>query len=235
VFVAPGDYRRVRPWIGVVVGEQGCALVDSGNGPAHADEIKAELWQMGAPPVTHILLTHHHWDHVFGNCAFPDAEIVAHELTQQHLRVMAQEPWSVSYLREKAGDDPIQRTISAMMIQAVSNWATFRAVPATTVFSSSHWLDLGSVQLSSEHIGGQHEPDQCVVRVIPDNILVLGDATYGRGPRAARDFAALAAELERFLAPPAAYYVEGHRAPATAQQFEERIAELRRLAGRHQA
>jgi glyoxylase-like metal-dependent hydrolase (beta-lactamase superfamily II) len=235
VYAAPGDFRQVRPWIAIIVGPQGSVLVDSGNGPVHAEEIKAALEAMGAPPVTHILLTHHHWDHVFGNCAFPGTEIVAHALTQHHLQIMAEEPWSVDYLREKAGDDPTQRTIAAMMIQAVPDWQAFKAVVATTTFTDTYRLDLGSVQLLQEHVGGQHEPDQCIVRVLPDNVLILGDAVYGRGMRAGWDYAALAAELEKFLSPSAQYYIEGHRNPANEQQFRERIAELRRLAIKQQA
>ncbi len=230
VLVAPGDFRRVRPWITAIVGPRASVLADSGNSPVHAEEIKAALAKIGAPPVKYVLLTHHHWDHVFGNCAFPEAEIVAHELTQFHLQIMAEEPWSVPYLQEKAGDDPTERAIAAMMMQAVPDWDTFRAVPATRTFTDVYRLDLGTVQLIQEHVGGQHEPDQCVVRILPDNVLVMGDAVYGRGVRAVWDYDALANDLEKFLAPPARYYIEGHKRPTTEAQFRANIAELRRLA-----
>ena len=79
IYAFPGDWARLRPWIGIVITNEGTVLIDGGNGPIQASEIKMRLQQLNAPPVTHILLTHHHWDHIFGNCLFPNAHIVAHE------------------------------------------------------------------------------------------------------------------------------------------------------------
>ena len=50
----PGDLDLVRPWVGVVVTEEGTVLLDSGNGPLHAAAIQDALDLQGAPPVTHI-------------------------------------------------------------------------------------------------------------------------------------------------------------------------------------
>lgn len=232
VYVLPGDGGQVRPWLGVVVTPAGTVLIDSGNGPAQAADLQRALDLVQAPPVTHILLTHHHWDHVFGNCVFPQATVVAHELTQYHLQVMAGEPWSSAYIREKAGESPVRRALGELMIQAVPDWTTFRVVPAGITFTDTFRLNLGGTQILMEHVGGQHEPDQCLIHTRPDNVLFLGDATYGRGRREQWDYADLIAAHERFMAYEAAFYVEGHRNVADAARFRARITQLHNLAGR---
>ena len=233
VYVLPGDMRLVRPWIGVVVTDAGAVLIDSGNGPPHGRDLQRALETVGRPPVTHILLTHHHWDHVFGNCAFPGAHIVAHEETQRHLNVMAREPWNPDYVRAKAAAHPKGEALARMMLDAVPDWDAFRAVPAAETFRDRYQLRLGETTFTVEHVGGQHEPDQCVVRVRPANVLFLGDAVYGHGPPGAWDYPALIHSLETFLARGADYYVEGHRSPADRERFAARIEQLRRDAAAH--
>ena len=233
VYVLPGDMRHVRPWIGVVVTAAGAVLIDSGNGPAHGRAVQRALESVGSPPVTHILLTHHHWDHVFGNCAFPGAVIIAHEETQRHLKVMAREPWSPAYVRAKAASHPKGEALARMMLDAVPDWDAFSAVPAAETFRHRYELRLGDTTFSVEHVGGQHEPDQCIVRVRPANVLFLGDAVYGHGAPDTWDYPPLIRSLEAFLARGADYYVEGHRSPADREQFATRIEQLRREAVAH--
>lgn len=226
IYVLPGDMQRVRPWIGVVVTPAGSVLIDSGNSPDHGADIQAGLDELSAPPVTHILLTHHHWDHVFGNCAFPQATIIAHELTQHHLNVMAGEPWSREYVLAKAGEGRGQQAIAQMMLAAVPDWSAFRAVPAHETFTHEYRLEVGGTQFLMQQVGGPHEPDQCVVHVRPGNVLFLGDAAYGRGPKKRWNVDALLPELERFLEWDADYYVVGHEEPAGRATFQRRIAHL---------
>ena len=229
IYVFPGDLRTVRPWLGVVITPEGTVLIDSGNSPGHAADVQAALDALEAPPVRMILLTHHHWDHVFGSCAFPEATVIAHELTQHHLQVMAGEPWSADYIQQKAGDDPSAQAVAYMMAQAIPDWSTFRAVPAAITFTTTYRLQLGNTHFLLEHVGGVHEPDQCVVHVRPGNVLFIGDLPYGRGSRDTWDTAAIANGLEALLAWDAAYYVEGHRRPADPVALRGRIAKLRAI------
>ncbi|MEC8205040.1 MAG: MBL fold metallo-hydrolase, partial [Pseudomonadota bacterium] len=41
--------------------------------------LKAEIEKLTDLPVTHIVLTHEHFDHIGGTDSFPDAEIVAQD------------------------------------------------------------------------------------------------------------------------------------------------------------
>ncbi len=210
----------MRPWIGVVVTNGGTVLIDSGNGPLQAAQLKEALAGLNTPPVTYILLTHHHWDHVFGNCYFPDATIIAHEGTQYHLNVMATEPWGVEYNLEKAGASRGMQAVALSMNAAVPDWGTFRAIPAHETFTKQYDLRVGEYDFHIDHIGGLHATDQCVVRVQPGNVLFVGDAPYG-SVRGDSDPNVLLKEKEALLAYGADWYVEGHRRPLSAVAYRE--------------
>jgi glyoxylase-like metal-dependent hydrolase (beta-lactamase superfamily II) len=226
IYAYPGEMRLTRPWIGIVVTSEGTVLLDSGNGPTHAAEIQAALDELAAPPVTHILLTHHHWDHHFGSGSFPGATVVAHELTQRHLQVMAGEPWSTEYVMEKGESFPRGKLVSYMINKAVPDWLSFRVVPAQITFTDRYDLSLGGYHFLMEHVGGEHEPDQSIIHVTPGDVLFLGDATYGRGPQETWNNEALAAAMQGFLDRGAAWFIEGHRSPVRRDSFRRRIERL---------
>lgn len=223
IYAFPGDWSRLRPWIGIVITSEGTVLIDSGNGTVQGTEIKTKLQQLNAPPVTHILLTHHHWDHVFGNCLFPNAHVVAHEQTQYHLNVMSGEPWSTDYMISKGQGHPIGEYTYQMMANAIDDWDLFHVVPAHETMQSQYELTLGGYQFTMQHVGGTHEPDQCIIHVQPGNVLFLGDTTYGRGAKKKWDRPALIDAMNGFLERGAEWYVEGHRTPATHKRFAKRL------------
>jgi glyoxylase-like metal-dependent hydrolase (beta-lactamase superfamily II) len=218
IYALSGDIRRVRPWLGVVVTATGTVLIDSGNGPIQIALLQEALATIQAPPVTHILLTHHHWDHVFGSCYLPGATVIAHEKTQYHLNVMATEPWSAEYNVTKAGESKIRQTIATTMNAAIPDWTRFQAIPASQTFTDRFEIEIGGYHFEMTHFGGLHEKDSIIVRVTPGNVLFVGDIPYGsvRGDHAPED---LRKELDAIVAYGADWIVEGHRRPMTGAEF----------------
>nr|MDQ4008348.1 MBL fold metallo-hydrolase [Actinomycetota bacterium] len=75
--------RRYPEWdvnVGVVVGADGVLVVDTrgtrGQGRAVRDDVRRLVPHS---PVRWVVNTHQHFDHVFGNIAFDDVAIHAHE------------------------------------------------------------------------------------------------------------------------------------------------------------
>lgn len=65
VFVAVAEPASVN--IGLVVGSSGALVVDTGSSPAQGRAILAAARALaGDVPVTHVVITHHHYDHLFG-------------------------------------------------------------------------------------------------------------------------------------------------------------------------
>ena len=72
---APPD----RPSLCAVEGERATIWLDAGSSPAHTREFLDALASEGVAKPTHVVLTHSHWDHVFGADEL-GAHVVAHEL-----------------------------------------------------------------------------------------------------------------------------------------------------------
>ncbi|MEV4433347.1 MBL fold metallo-hydrolase [Streptomyces sp. NPDC049585] len=79
--LAPGVVRRRLPgWdatAGAVAGSDGVLVVDTGSSLHEGVEIRHELQEIFGLPVTHIALTHPHFDHVLGTAAFSGVQVYA--------------------------------------------------------------------------------------------------------------------------------------------------------------
>ncbi len=78
----PSVYRCRVPFcdvtVGLVRGRDGTLLVDTATTLTEAGAIDEDIRQLATCPVTHIVLTHKHFDHVLGSSFFTDAESTAH-------------------------------------------------------------------------------------------------------------------------------------------------------------
>ena len=171
------DSAKVQPSVGVVCSATQTVLIDAGNSPNHARRVLAALEKINAPPVSHIIYTHHHWDHVFGACAF-DARVIGHQLCHDMLREDASKPWSHAFLDEQLAQHP-ERSISLTAMQnAVDNWEEFRIIVPEETFAERWMLPLDDITLEVEHVGGFHAVDSCVVRVKEAGVMFMGDSFY---------------------------------------------------------
>ncbi|CAM5675901.1 MBL fold metallo-hydrolase [Streptomyces fumanus] len=77
--VAAGVGRRRLPvWdctAGLVVGAGAALLIDAGSSLGEGAALRAEAERLAGHRVTHLALTHPHFDHVFGAAAFPGAQV----------------------------------------------------------------------------------------------------------------------------------------------------------------
>ncbi len=77
----------VTPNSTFVISDAGVVVFDGGNLPLVADRVIAKIREVTAMPVTHVIASHWHMDHVLGLAryreAWPEAQLVSHPYTRQ--------------------------------------------------------------------------------------------------------------------------------------------------------
>lgn len=227
--LAAGVHRCRLPFcdvtIGLVCGRDGALLVDTGTTLREAAAIDADARRIAGRPVTHVVLTHKHFDHVLGAPAFADAEVYCAPAVADYLSSAAGEirTQALSY-----GADPAEIDHAVAAIRR----------PRHTVHDAV--VDLGNRAVTIAHLGAGHTTSDIVVIARPaepgeaghhrSNPVVMApgaDPTDGRAVvftgdlveesadpfiDADSDVAAWPATLSRVLAAggPRAIYVPGH-------------------------
>lgn len=191
--------------IGLVQGRTGALLVDTGSTLAEAAAVDADVRRLAQRPVSHIVLTHKHFDHVLGSSAFAGADIYCAPEVVEYLAS------ATDRIRDDAlhyGADPLQidRAIAALRRP---NHGIYDTV-----------IDLGDRCVTIAHLGRGHTTSDLVV-VVPgtgddDRVVIFtGDLVEESADPAIdadSDVAAWPATLDRVLAAggPDAIYVPGH-------------------------
>lgn len=207
------ESRRDRPSLAVVVGEKESLLLDVGASPAHLGECLAAVAAAGLRPPARAVLSHAHWDHVFGIEAFVGA-VVAQRLTAAQLERIRTWDYSDAGLPALVADGR-DIAFTAEYIPRELTDAQRRALKLRlpdAVFEETWTADLGGVAVHAHHVGGDHAADAVVIHVPGDGLLFLGDCLcddlwapvrrYTRGR-----FLPLLTQLEKFGP---AIMIEGH-------------------------
>ncbi|MBZ0287505.1 MAG: MBL fold metallo-hydrolase, partial [Anaerolineae bacterium] len=211
------------PSVGVITTPTQTVLIDAGNSPRHAHHILAAMREISLPPVTHIIYTHHHWDHTFGGQVW-DGLVVGHEQTRELLRSQyISKPWSSLYIQEEINVNPQRRPVLRALDRAVDDWRAFKIALPEVTFSDSLELHLDGLTLDLRHVGGSHAPDSITIMVRQAGVLFVGDACYPPPPHLRKPEDVVDRRpLEAILEQEAVLYVEGHHEPATRDELARR-------------
>jgi glyoxylase-like metal-dependent hydrolase (beta-lactamase superfamily II) len=170
--LADGVFRCRLPFldvtVGLVYGRVGVALIDTGTTLTEARAIAEDVHDIAGRSVSHIVLTHNHFDHILGASAFDGAEIYcAPEVATtmagraEHLRADA--------LRYGADAGEVDRAIAALR-------APKQQVRAAVI-------DLGDRTVSISHPGRGHTDHDLIVVVTGSDrpVVFCGDLVEESG------------------------------------------------------
>ncbi|CAL9603054.1 hypothetical protein SUDANB1_05467 [Streptomyces sp. enrichment culture] len=213
--VAAGVGRcRLPVWdctIGLVAGEGAVLMIDSGSSLAEGAKLGAQARALTGHRVTHIALTHPHFDHVFGTAAFPDTEVFG--------AVGVDALLSRARDREELREDGVRQGLAAPAAQEAAE----RLVPPGHLVSGEWTLDLGGGrQVLLANVGPGHTAHDLAVLVPGDpEVVFCGDLVEESGePQAGPDAVPShwPAALDRLLdlGGEDAVYVPGHGAVVDA-------------------
>jgi glyoxylase-like metal-dependent hydrolase (beta-lactamase superfamily II) len=174
--VADGVFhRRYNPLdvsVCVIRGSDGLALVDTRSSPRQADEIRADLRELGRQPVRWVINTHGHFDHCFGNQRFgPGSDlnvpIYGHVLVPPFL-----DAYERPRLAERiaSGDEPVEE------------WREVAITPPTELVGDRHALDLGDRAVDMFYLGRGHTDNDLLLHVPDAAAWLVGDLVEESGP-----------------------------------------------------
>ncbi|MGW6200386.1 MBL fold metallo-hydrolase [Kribbella sp. NPDC055110] len=203
------DPDAIRPSVAVIADDRGSVVVDAGNSPEHAKAVGTAIAAAGLPAPKWLVYTHHHWDHTWGACAWPDVTVVAHSAAVDLLAIESTRPWSHRYLHDQVEANPKLAPSFRARALAVPDWTDFRIVLPDQTFDDTLTLPTDVVL---RHVGGNHAPDSTIV--LADGVALLGDAFYPppyhlRTPDDTLDYAM----VKRLLSERHDWYVDAHSAP----------------------
>jgi glyoxylase-like metal-dependent hydrolase (beta-lactamase superfamily II) len=147
-----------------VVTPAGVVVIDALGSPALADHLMAEIRKVTPLPVTHVLVTHYHADHVYGLQAFQaqGARIIAHTAAREYLN----------------SDTARLRLIASR--QDLAPWVS----ETTRLVSADEWIDgpqdfvVGGVHFLIQPVGPSHTPEDIVVYLPSEKVLFAGDLVF---------------------------------------------------------
>jgi quinoprotein relay system zinc metallohydrolase 2 len=148
--------------IGVVIGKESVAVVDTGGSLAWGERLRAAIHEVTPLPVRHVINTHVHPDHMFGNGAFAaDApEIWGHAKLPAALATRGQ--FYLGRLLELLGDAAKGTQI----------------VPPTRLVETYQTLDLGGRILQLQAYPTAHTDNDLAVVDAASGTLLAGDLLF---------------------------------------------------------
>ena len=153
---------------GVVVGDAGVLVIDTRASQDQGQELAAAVRRLTALPIRAVVNTHVHFDHTFGNAAFPDTPIVAHEAVAI---TSLSDSKRIKDRYTAATDDPLREEILASKV-----------VAPTETFSSAWAIDLGERLVEVVHLGRGHTDGDVVIRVPEADAVYAGDLVESSAP-----------------------------------------------------
>lgn len=183
---------------GFVVTQTGVVVIDALGSPALAQQLVRQIRTLTPLPITQVIVTHYHADHIYGLQVFKalGAQIVAHRKGLEYLNS------DTARLRLQAS-----RTELAPWIDE-----------STHLQEADRWIDgpteltVGGVVFQIQPVGPSHTPEDVVVFVPAKKLLFAGDLVFrGRIPYVGgADSRQWIKALDTLLALDAAIIVPGH-------------------------
>ncbi|WP_037449839.1 quinoprotein relay system zinc metallohydrolase 2 [Skermanella stibiiresistens] len=187
--------------MGFIIGADAVAVIDTGNSPALARDLRDAIRQRTSLPIRYVINTHMHPDHVFGNGAFLDdrPDFVAHANYQSALMGRAD-----AYQRRLEEDLGAEEADKAVM------------VPPTLTVGDKRELDLGGRPIELVAWPAGHTNNDLTVMDRTTGTLFAGDLVFQRRlPTVDGSALGWLRDLDKLTAMPAARVVPGH-GPASA-------------------
>ncbi|NIK75390.1 glyoxylase-like metal-dependent hydrolase (beta-lactamase superfamily II) [Paenibacillus castaneae] len=216
-----------RPTLGLICGDEFSVIVDSGNSPAHARDFLNFVGQMDIAPVKFVVLTHWHWDHIFGMNTMKLLSI-SHDLTKEKIQYLKTLAWDDASLNARVETGEEIEFCRDMIKREMPTRDHLELKAPDISFNSKIEMDLGGVSCIVEHVGGVHAQDSSIVYIPDEKVIFLGDCIYQDfySGEWSYDLNVLTILLDKIKKYDVDYYVTGHQDPKTHAEMWSFLDEL---------
>ena len=208
---------------GIIIGPEGVVLVDALGSPELARALLAAIKGLTRLPLTHVVVTHYHADHVYGLQVLKAAGATI--IAQKDAR---------EYLNSDTAAQRLQASIDQGLVEPDTH-----LVPADVWVDGDTPLHAAGLDMLLMPVGPAHTPEDLAVWLPADGVILAGDIVFrGRIPYVGQaDSRRWIASLDRLLDRPAAIVVPGHGPASTNArqdllQTRDYLAYLRATMGR---
>ena len=221
IYVFPFDDALDRPNIVYIKGDKESLLIDAGGGPKTYKYIMDEIKKNNLDYPTYVLLTHYHWDHMFGIGYFSSIGICSkytNEMIEKHMKVNAKE------INELI-DDSLQPEFCLEHLLLEYDDLTSLKLRKCEMEVSDYTLDLGNRIINIYEVPSSHTEGSLIVFDNNSETLFIGDADYGYivGKEFYDDAIKRNAFIECIRKIPCKYILLGHSYMRTKEEFLSEI------------
>ncbi len=183
IYIRSAEPYTDRPNIGFIVGSKYSLLFEAGNSCFHAELMKKELSEQNLPLPDFVAVSHWHWDHSFGLCAWDCLKIAGRKTNEKLLEVSAWQ-WDDASMQKRTETKEDIVFCTEMIKREYPDRSKIKVIGADIVFDDTLAIDLGGVTCKFAHSKGPHSEDSIVCFVPEDKFMFLGDSNckdlYGK-------------------------------------------------------
>ncbi|WP_045521844.1 MBL fold metallo-hydrolase [Neobacillus niacini] len=220
VYYMPHYSETDRPALGLICGDTFSLIVDSGNSPAHARDFLNLVKKMDIPPVKFVVITHWHWDHIFGIKTM-GLLTISHDETKKKLEYLKTLKWDDASLDARVETGEEIEFCSEMIKREMPIRDHLELKVPDMTFNNKIEIDLGGVTCVVEHVGGVHAQDSSIIYIPDEKVMFLGDCIYQDfySGEWSYDKDELIILLDKIKKYDVNYYVTGHQNPKTHEEM----------------
>ena len=219
-----------RPIVAVITGDERSLVIDAGNSSQHAALFLDEVEKHGLRRPDLVVLTHWHWDHIFGMKQMAVPTIATNRTVEEMQKIVDYE-WSDEALEERIHQGiEIPFCADAIKLEFGKD-RDIEVILPTIRFTGELEINLGGVTCLLRQVENDHSPGSALVYIPEERVLFLGDAMYADIFSAEWNYTVnqMTRLLDTIGEYEADYYVWSHGEAMAKEAFEQEVYVLRQI------